>query len=555
MEQIMKKKFVHFAVLFVVSALLTCACGTFASAAEDSSLLRVGLYYGDSALSTANLENSVGSGYRLGYFDSDLSFVQLGYTTETKISVLKTQNIYLASDLTYTTEATSNGAVGCYHLQLPDTYTDFDSCKEAADELSGGFPAWISGTYYVRVGAYTTNAEATAAQAALGLDSSVTWTSSYAVSVTKTGTTTILFQFDGGEDDSLGIEPGLDDSQKTKTWFKGYKYYGSFRYQRISGGNLTVVNIIDMEDYIKGILPYEMSSSWPLEALKAQAVCARSYALSNGTKHSKYNFDVCNSTDCQVYRGTNLSTDETDQAVDETEGLLALYGGQVCNTVYYSCNGGASESSENVWSTSYGYLKGVTDPYEADIASKVSQYNWTVTYTADELKTELNDAGYQCSTIVDFYVSKFTDTGNVYSITFLDSNGKTWTFSKQSARTFLGLRSQRYTIAGSGQSGGTYYVDQSGDTLSSLQGVYAIDGSGDTSALSGSSFYAITGSGTTAVDSGGSSSGSTAFTISGSGWGHNVGMSQWGAYAMANRGCTYDEILKFYYTGITIGTK
>lgn len=551
MEQLMRKKFVQIAAFALAVTLFCPLCFSFASAADDQNLRRIGLYYGSDALATANLENSVGSGYRFGYFDNDLNFVPLGYTTETQISVLKTQNIYLASDLTYTTTETTNGAVGCYHLQLPTAYSDFESCKAAADLITGAFPAWISGIYYVRLGAYSTYADAQTAQTALGLDSSISGTSSYAVSVTKTKTTTILFQFDGGDLYSLGIKPGLDDTLKTKTWFKGYKYYGSFRYQRFSGGDLTVVNIVDLEDYVKGILPYEMSSSWPLEALKAQAVCARSYSMESGAKHSKYDFDTCNSTDCQVYRGTNSATDKTDQAVDETAGQFALYDGQICDTVYYSCNGGASENSENVWSYTFSYLRGVVDPYEADISSKVSQYNWTATYTADELKTKLNNAGYQCSTIADFYISKYTDTGNVYTMTFLDSNGKTWSFSKQSARTFLGLRSQRFNVTGNGTASTAYYVD--GDTLSSMQGVYAINGEGETAPISGGDIYAISGSGTTSLGQS-TTSASNSFTISGSGWGHNVGLSQWGAYAMANRGYTYDQILKFYYTGITIGT-
>ena len=91
-------------------------------------------------------------------------------------------------------------------------------------------------------------------------------------------------------------------------------------------------------------------------------------------------------------------------------------------------------------------------------------------------------------------------------------------------------------------------------TLSSLDGAYAIDGSGSTSKL-GSDVYIIDGSGqvTQAAPSGGSGGdSSTVFTITGSGWGHNVGMSQWGAYAMAQQGYTYEEILTFYYTGIEV---
>ena len=95
-----------------------------------------------------------------------------------------------------------------------------------------------------------------------------------------------------------------------RTWFKGYRYYGGFRYERIGGGDLTVVNILDLETYIKGVVPYEMSSSWPLEALKVQAVCARSYAYINihSGKHTSYHFDVCNTTDCQAYYGRGDET-------------------------------------------------------------------------------------------------------------------------------------------------------------------------------------------------------------------------------------------------------
>lgn len=70
---------------------------------------------------------------------------------------------------------------------------------------------------------------------------------------------------------------------------------------------------MDIDDYVKGVLPYEMSPSWPLEALKAQAVCARTYALLQTKHYKSYKFDVCNTTDCQVYQGANLASDLTDQ--------------------------------------------------------------------------------------------------------------------------------------------------------------------------------------------------------------------------------------------------
>ena len=296
------------------------------------SLVRVVLFYGSTAAPTFNLQNvdGYGSGYRFGYFDADLNFISLGYTAETKISVLKTHNIYLTSTLSYTTEATNYGVVGCYHVQLPGSYWDFESAQAAAS-MSGGFVAWINGVYYVRVGSYPTRTQAEAAAAGYG--GTVGETSSYGLSVTITGTTTILLQFDDqGSGTGLGIRPGQDDSVKTQTWCKGYRYFGSFRYQRISGGDLTLVNLVALEDYINCVISQEMSESWPLEALKAQAICARNYYAVNRGKHSSYGFDICASTHCQAYPGTSRTGTNTARAAAETAGQYLWYNGQLAET-------------------------------------------------------------------------------------------------------------------------------------------------------------------------------------------------------------------------------
>ena len=137
-----------------------------------------------------------------------------------------------------------------------------------------------------------------------------------------------------------------------------------------NGGDLIVYNLVDIEDYVKGVIPYEMSNSWPIEALKAQAVCARTYAMAS-RKHS--GFDLCTTECCQVYRGVGLANDTTDSAVEQTAGQYLTYNGELCVTYYSSSDGGATENSENVWTAAVGYLKGVIDPYEADIADSVVQ--------------------------------------------------------------------------------------------------------------------------------------------------------------------------------------
>ena len=92
----------------------------------------------------------MGSGYRFGYFDGDLTFQLLGYTSETTVSMVKTQNVYYGSNVDwsgsgYYDSKTSDIAVGCYHLQLPQTYATFEEASAAAAQYSDGFPAWIDG--------------------------------------------------------------------------------------------------------------------------------------------------------------------------------------------------------------------------------------------------------------------------------------------------------------------------------------------------------------------------------------------------------------------------
>ncbi|MCI8477364.1 MAG: SpoIID/LytB domain-containing protein [Oscillospiraceae bacterium] len=525
--------FRHF-VMPILAAVLILLPAPAAQAAGEQTIL-VGLYYEGNALPSANLQNSEGTGYRFGYLDSNRNFISLGETTQEAITM----------------------SLGGRHVQLTAPYSTFAQAAAAAQAV-GGFPVWTNGGYYVRIGSYSSQAEAQTAAASLG-GTAVT-AGGNAVTVSKTGTNEILFQFDGSSG-ALTVSPGLSSSEKAVTWMKNTQYYGAFQYQRFNGGNLVVSNVLSLEDYIKGVVPKEMSNSWPLEALKAQAVCARTYAKIqlNSGKHRSQGFDLCNATHCQVYGGRNSAGANSDRAVEETRGQCLWYQGSLAEAVYFSSDGGATESSVNVWGGSVPYLKGVADPYEASVADQIGNYYWSKTYTKDDLAKLLRSNGMQCAEIVDFRVTETTATGNVLTVTITDAAGKRWAFSKEKARTFFGLRSQRYTINGSGgnitASGG--YTLAGGGTLSSMNGAYAIDGTGGIAPVNGSP-YIITSAGTVALTPVPQStppsvpSDGTHFTISGSGWGHLVGMSQWGAHAMAKQGFRYDEILRFYYTGIEV---
>lgn len=553
----MKKFFCTFFLCMLTAVTLTVS----ARAGED--IIKAGLYYGDQALYSANLQNDVGSGYALGWFDENTrQFQEIGYLENEKISMTAAGSIYLSGGAYSASRPNKvDGVIGGYQVQLEEVFPSFEEASYAAGQLPGGFPAFINNQYRVRMGGFTTREDAETAAAAYAAQSwqdrygmsraaygSVAAPSSTGVVVTVTGTDQVLFAFDCSGAKSLGIMPD-GGREKARTWFKGYRWYGGFEYRRSTGGNINVINVVALDDYVKGVLPYEMSPVWPLEALKAQAVCARTYALLPSKHYSSYRFDVCGTTDCQVYQGTNLSSALTDQAVEETAGVVAMYGGKYAETYYCSANGGASEASENVWSNPLPYLVGKEDPYEA--LTNIPDYQYTIHYTYRQLSQRLKDKGYSIGAVCAAYVSKTTPTGNVAEITFKDTAGKTVKLTKEDCRWTLDAKSMRFTISGGG-GGGSWFVNSSASPLSALKEAYTISGKGLVGLFGSGSGYAITSSGVSELKGSGSSGTGDGITITGTGWGHGVGMSQYGAKAMAEQGYSYEDILYFYYTGITL---
>lgn len=253
--------------------------------------------------------------------------------------------------------------------------------------------------------------------------------------------------------------------------------------------HLTVINYVGLEDYIKGVIPYEMSSYWPFEALRAQAVCARTYAVYNIDSYADYGFDLTDDTRSQVYKGTLDADSVTDDAVNSTAGQLIRYQGEVCEIYYFSADGGATEDGMAVFSTDKPYLAGKTDPFEA--AADHSFESWSVEKSAQEISELLREAGYSIGRVRDIYPT-MSKSGNVVALHFFDINGNSVSIEGRRCYTLLGLNNCRFQV----------------------------------------------------IHSAGK------FIFTGSGWGHNCGMSQWGAYAMADSyGYDYEDIIRFYFTG------
>lgn len=378
------------------------------------------------------------------------------------------------------------------------------------------------------------------------------------ITVTASGETAFTVKDSAGNTVYTGAGDHLAVRPKGElTTLGDYSYYGDFVFRANSAGALTVINYVGLDDYVKGVLPYEMSASWPIEALKAQALCARSYALGNLNKHSSYGFDLCATTNCQVYRGTSRANANSDAAVDQTAGQTLQAGGKLAVGYFFSSDGGATEDNENVWGGDpVSYLRGVKDPYE-DYAS-ASNGTWSVTMTAAEVSSKLQSAGYSIGTVASVEVTKRTAMDNVNEVTVTDTAGKSVTLKNSAVRTAFGLNSIRYTVSGGGSSspsaGGGVYINGSQQADG---GFYAAGADGKSVSIgSVSGKTALTASGRQTITvSGGTGAASTpagSFTFDGTGWGHNVGMSQYGALAMAKQGFTYDQIVKFYFTGVTI---
>ena len=592
----MGKKLTRLAAVLLAVCLTVSSAGAVTTNRDGQTMIRVGLassnpHVPTGELEAANLENNTGygSGYRFGYYDSGLNFAELARTDAgtTQVTVLKTQNIYYRYDSAqkktiYSSSVVSNSVVGCFHIQVPGSFSDYASAAAAAENY-GGFVAWVNGAYQVRVGAYTSKDEAERAMSGIG-NGTVVGTTSYGMSVVRTGTNQILFQYDNGESGRLAIQPDVTGAGETRTWFSGFKYRGGFQYHRRGGGNITVVNVLEMEDYINGVICYEMGRDWPLEALKAQAVCARTYVVKNLGKHDSYGFDICTSDSCQVYYGMGSGradygpSDTSMRAVTETAGMVAKYNGRVAEVFYVSSFGGASEDAKYIWGSDtvneFPYLRGVVDPYEADLDSVNNMSPWTVTYTASQLTQQLQKAGLGTGTSVDRLELTYSELGNVIQVVVRWANGQSNTISADNIRSRFDIRSIRFTVNGATPNG-TAAPSQSlassdilvNDTgkLDSLDGKYVISGTGSVSKLDGTA-YAIFGTGSVSEVGGGSGgassvapagkgtvtvSGST-YVFSGGGWGHQVGMSQYGANAMARRNFTYDEIVRFYFPGVQV---
>lgn len=347
------------------------------------------------------------------------------------------------------------------------------------------------------------------------------------------------------------------------------KLYRNIIQLNILNKKLSAINILDIEEYLYGVVPSEMPSSWHIEALKAQAIAARNYAYSNLGLHSNEGFDVCDTIHCQVYNGITTEKDSTNKAINETKGILAYYKGEIINAVYSSSNGGYSDNSENVWNNKLDYLRAIKDTNEE--GGKV----WERSFTFDELTNIAENIG----NVNEVILESSSVTGRAISLTLIGDSGQK-ILEKEQIRTFFSkstggsLESRNFTMQnGKSESVKTdntneiYVLDKNSTHKLDLGNSYFISSNLNVEKAAektlmdknGNINYINSLSGTTNQSNNISNKitsvkrvNSPTIKFYGKGWGHGVGMSQYGANSLAKKGYKYDEILKYYYTGIDV---
>ena len=293
----------------------------------------------------------------------------------------------------------------------------------------------------------------------------------------------------------------------------GKKYHGNIVLTLAQDGTITVINEVKLDDYIGGVISEEMSPSWPMEALKAQAVAARTFAVYSLGLHDEDGYDVCATTHCQVYGGIASESPEGLRAVSATRGEIMTYQGKPIYAAFHASSGGMTAGSEEVGGISLPYLKAVRDPQD----NATPNQNWQVSTSAKELASDLASAGFRVGTLkaieltplklgegaVDRYAS-----GRLKEIRFIGTV-QTVVVPGPKFRWIAGLPSTLVDIR--------YGTEQK--MILNEKGKIEISGP------------------------------NTVIVFCGSGRGHGIGLSQWGAKAMAAKK-NYREILSHYYTDV-----
>lgn len=379
---------------------------------------------------------------------------------------------------------------------------------------------------------------------------------------------------------------GDGEEDTFRIYDKSYRGYLSFT---TNAGVITPVNVIDMDQYLYGVVPMEMHYTFSEEALKSQAVAARTYAISKVASHGGGDYNTCDKTHCQVYNGYGSETFSTTESVDATTNNVVLHDGQPIQAFFFSSSGGYTENSENVWYDALPYLRAVEEVATEENA------DWSKKLTASEIGSAVN-----VGVAKEVVITKMYTGGRVKELTIIGSNG-TAVITGSEIRSKLGVQSTMFNINEQGGDIATYdgaflgngnmiYTpinsdttnsDKNNDFLNAASKGIILKTEGSLKDLDGTTIKVVYDNTESATRNTENTESATDYTVEnvvirntddyvvnsvyiptanatgnflfeGYGYGHGVGLSQKGAEAMAKMGYDYVQILTHYYTDVTI---
>ena len=293
---------------------------------------------------------------------------------------------------------------------------------------------------------------------------------------------TVLIRETGAEAATLLVWPG----RAATVDLEGQAYRGYLEVARVNG-SLAAVNVVDLEEYLLGVLKDEIPQGWPGEAVKAMAITARTYAVYQMQQNPGAFFHLRATTASQVYGGAAVEDARTTWAVQGTRGQILTFGGEPYPAFYHSCSGGTTEDALDVFGANFDTVIGVKDDYSLTCPYAF----WMERLGAQQVEGALQRAGQSIGRVVRIEDLVRSRTGRILRLAIQHTRG-TLILEGKRFREILGndlIRSTDFEVR---------------------------------------------------TDAGG-------FTFVGRGWGHGVGMSQWGAKVMADLAYQHREILKFYY--------
>lgn len=583
------------AILFIAAAMIFSSYFVSMGADNVPDTVRVGLYFTDSSVNTAQsiFDVSAATGVQIGFF-SENKFTEI-------LSVSGSSAVYIRKDSYYydtgsglkeydpSSSKATGAKYGPYHIKIGN---DLPDAKSAAAQVASYGNAGIS-TYVAYVDAWQVWAGSyeieAAAQKDIDVFKSALGDVGFSVVQPAPGRIVavdaklqILCIFDSNSA-FFRVRPSPKNDPNVIN-IKGTPYRGAVEVKRLTGSDMTVINVVTIQEYLYGNVPPEIGGRSPAEALKAQAIASKMYVINNMGKHGKTGFDVCATTSCQVYRGYSVELPTSNQAIDEVKDKIITYDGSPAKHIYYFASGGGStENVKNVWGSTYPYLVSVEDKYE-----KI--FNWTKTLRASDVKAKLPQIG----NILGISIVRTAETGRVTQLSVTGaSRGEPVYYSNEKCRTLFGLNSQLYTIttdadvfaaALSGTQDASVSVsanataeipsETTSDTQKSDMSDKAADNTqklqlpgmsnpvrtqfGGKKVITSSGVKTLSGSKKTTTILGADGKVkkmpmiAETYTFTGKGWGHAVGMSQEGAIGMGKAGLTYDAILTHYFQGTKI---